>query len=527
LDNLLRNGYFPRELPPPFNTNGFADYFKTNTAKAPYKINQSKGPNYTSEATTYQSVRAGTLRRPLKIVNPVNFFQIAQLMTTSWPSLERHYAKSSQAFSRPIPSKNTVGARAYEWSRGFDQIAEEKAKLRVGMRYGLKTDIKSFYPSLYTHSLPWAMQGKKKSQDNTAYGDSLGNQIDRTIQQSQNKQTKGIPIGPDTSLLAAEILLTTIDCSLVKNLGTRYFRYMDDYEFSFPSFQAAEEGLATFQSQLSDYELIPNESKTKIFEIPDVLDPAWIKSLRTTSLLPNISAKRQRTELLDLFNTTLSLWKEYPDQAVVKYAVIKTASTAVDGSNWQLYQHLLFQWAQAENEVLPVVLDLLLLYTQNGYELDKSGIGDLLEILMAIHAPRGHTSEIAWALWGAILFDIKLSEAATATLCRIDDPVIALLALDAHSKKLTHSSFSKAKWAEHMKPENLQDKNWLLAYEARIQKWLPPVGTNEYVKTANGLGTLGDAKVSFYDCTKKYSYQPKPRNFWQLKFILASNSYPS
>jgi hypothetical protein len=77
----------------------------------------------------------------------------------------------------------------------------------------LQTDINLFYPSVYAHTMPWAIHGKATAKVNRA-NKLLGNLLDSLVRCGQDQQTIGIPIGPDTSLLLAEILL---------NRTTRYW----------------------------------------------------------------------------------------------------------------------------------------------------------------------------------------------------------------------------------------------------------------------------------------------------------------
>ena len=63
--------------------------------------------------------------------------------------------------------------------------------------------------------------------------------MDRVVQNGQDGQTKGIPMGPDVSLAIAEVLLTDIDKSISKEIGNNYFRIMDDYEFAFDTYSEA------------------------------------------------------------------------------------------------------------------------------------------------------------------------------------------------------------------------------------------------------------------------------------------------
>jgi hypothetical protein len=517
MKRLLSHGYFPAELPPPFHTRDFADHVTSTALPQPYVVSATKEPKFVSRAVPYNLARAGTLRRGLAIPNPVNFYLLASTMTGLWPKLKVFYDKADQSLSKPKPAPGGADGRAYEWKHSLGLLQERRASIRSGKRYALQTDIKGFYPSVYTHSIPWALHGKQKSQQKTGWADLFGNKIDRLHQIAQSKQTKGIPIGPDTSFLAAEILLARIDQRLLAEGCDNYFRFLDDYEFAFRTFNEAERGLAKFQEVLSGFELIANEVKTRIVELPAPLDGRWSRTIRVLPLASAEKAASQRTNLFDLFNVVMELWREFPDQAVVRYAISKVASTFIAPENWKLYQELLFQWAQAEPAVLAIVLDVLATYRAAGFGVDYDQLAEVLHLTVQLHAPRGHTSEVAWALWGHILFSLPLESSASLTVRRMDNAVIALLALDARSKGLIDAGAKTDYWDRHMTPEGLRGEHWLLAYEARLKKWLPPVGAKDYIKTAPGFDTLAAASIPFYDANKSATYVPTSTALLQAK----------
>ena len=86
----------------------------------------------------------------------------------------------------------------------------------------------SSIPSLYTHSIPWALYGKAaskaalatKSRSRRRFGDKL----DAALQCMNHGQTNGIPIGPDTSLVVAELVLSAVDVTLNENRVLSGFR---------------------------------------------------------------------------------------------------------------------------------------------------------------------------------------------------------------------------------------------------------------------------------------------------------------
>src|SRR5207253_900811 len=131
-----------------------------------------------------------------------------------------------------------------------------KAARRAGKRYALRADISRFYHSIYTHTLEWAVHTKATVKANRALPQAQrqnlwGRALDDRHRDLQEKQSLGIPIGPDTSLIAAELLLSRVDEVLRNRISCAGYRYLDDYELSFPSLAAAESALAALQAALA------------------------------------------------------------------------------------------------------------------------------------------------------------------------------------------------------------------------------------------------------------------------------------
>jgi len=90
-------------------------------------------------------------------------------------------------------------------------------------------------------------------------------------------QTHGIPIGPDTSLVVAEILLSSVDQSMLNSHPDLIsgFRYVDDYELSFSKLSEGEQVLTELQGLLAEYELILNPRKTTLESLPQSFEDTW------------------------------------------------------------------------------------------------------------------------------------------------------------------------------------------------------------------------------------------------------------
>ena len=90
---LLTNGYFPRELPPPFVTGPFAAYA---VALAATWDKQS----WTSCAA-HNLARPGGLRRPLRIPNPISYVRLAEQIVDNWIELRNHTWNVRLSATRP------------------------------------------------------------------------------------------------------------------------------------------------------------------------------------------------------------------------------------------------------------------------------------------------------------------------------------------------------------------------------------------------------------------------------------------
>jgi len=74
-----------------------------------------------------------------------------------------------------------------------------------------------FYPSIYTYPIPWALSGKDKckAQMNTkALKSSYVTQLDVFVRNMHDRQATGIPTGPETSRILAEVISVAIDIEL-------------------------------------------------------------------------------------------------------------------------------------------------------------------------------------------------------------------------------------------------------------------------------------------------------------------------
>ncbi len=513
LKELLEKGYFPSELPAPFTTRDYAAAICNPSLPSthPYTYGK-KGPKYNSKCAVFNLARRGKLRRTISIPNPINYYHSAKSIADNWVAIETHYKKSNQSLSKPVLDTH----RALGWEKGFAKLSDSKLRTRSSSKYIIQADISNFYPSIYTHSIPWALHTKSVAKSNFSFSANIGNQIDAHIRNCQEMQTKGVPIGPDTSFAIAEIIMTSIDEMLVPIVGDKYHRYVDDFEFGCSSYQQAETTLGRLQEVLEQFELTLNSSKTRIIDSPCPLDPIWLHELKNYRF--RNGKIQQRNDFLHYFDIVMEYLGKYPDDPIVKYAILKSSSRLIYSVNWPAYQSIILQWAIAEPGILPIALDFIKFYESTGFSIDKDELQETLEFLISEHAPMGHTSEVSYAIFGMILFGVDFSTSTVAILESIENPIVALLTLDAQQQGLISSSHTFSLWQSLMNPTELKTSNWLLAYEALIKGWLPSATGSDYISTDDGFKYLQSKNVQFYDHSLISSYSPSAK-YWALKDI--------
>ena len=166
------------------------------------------------------------------VPHPDSYIVQCLALKRHWEKIKKHCAKPkipvSLIFARKISDK-----RIFQMNyKGIERFENEEADIRTmtGAHYIVRTDISKCFPSIYTHSIPWALHGRSKAKKNHCL--SLpGNLLDKATQNTRDGQTNGLLIGPHTSNVISEIILTQIDHEILKKGYDRFSRNIDDYTF--------------------------------------------------------------------------------------------------------------------------------------------------------------------------------------------------------------------------------------------------------------------------------------------------------
>lgn len=328
---LCERGYFPESyvLPPCFVVNKRPAkpkvYTKVTGGGKKYKVPRTECLNVHFPKTEYTDRNFG-------LIHPEIHNDIAYHISTNWLTLvEKMVPKDSQVtsytFPVPIDARNPgrvgylrSGRMIYEFIGMIDDdIASEAYKYR----YIVKADIKSFYPSIYTHSIAWAIHGKKfiRKSANMHNYKLLGNRLDRLFQNASDGCTNGVPIGPVVSDVIAEIVASAVDLNLTKlikdsGIECEAVRFKDDYRILTKSETDSKRVIKFLQASLKAFNLELSDQKTTISSLPDGLFREWVSKYHAVH--PNKKKSYTWKGFRELYLATIRIDKECPGTGVIE-----------------------------------------------------------------------------------------------------------------------------------------------------------------------------------------------------------------
>ncbi|MNZ42747.1 reverse transcriptase [compost metagenome] len=148
----------------------------------------------------------------------------------------------------------------------------------------LQVDISKCFPSIYTHSIGWAVKDKRLAKAKSE--GSFDGEFDNLMQLTNYRETNGIVVGPEVSRIFAEVILQKIDLNLVEKMQANGFQLSKDFDFrryvdDYFIFYRAEDVRAAFVKNLElsllEYKMYLNEAKTTIVSRPFATDISLAK----------------------------------------------------------------------------------------------------------------------------------------------------------------------------------------------------------------------------------------------------------
>ncbi len=420
---LLGHGLFSKKIPPCFTSENLLRYI----SEKKFDKSEIKAPKVHS-FVRYRATRNTSIPRLLSIPHPESYWGLCKLISKYWDNINLHNGKPNIKFSNCHVGRVKDKKYIFEMNYKKERYEQEEVEIdyALGAEYVVEADISTCFPSIYSHSISWAIMGKteaKKNREPTwkSKTDSWANDLDFYSRSINDNETNGLLIGPDTSNIISEIILTQVDVALQERGFKKVIRYIDDYRFYAKNENDARDFLKQLEIELHKFELTLNEKKTKIISFSNYIDESWVSELNQFSF-----PEKQKDETLgfttvnNYIEYALRIARKYENYAVLKYAIkvigskenlsirakrlyIKKISVLTLNHPYllPLLESYVFKFKEAFNELID---ESGVLFQESANSFITSFINSLLKKSLA----KGVTDGIAFGFYFAIIYKITI-----------------------------------------------------------------------------------------------------------------------
>lgn len=503
LERLLKYGYFPKELPPCFCTSDLADQ-SALVLKATECINPKL-----SIPLVYSGFKSETARRKFAIPNPYHFCKATSKIVDGESELMRIFSSSKYSLRAPIDGKPAEENSYAMKSQNAAETREAIEQLYQNNKVEVCLDINSFFDSIYTHTIPWAIHGVATAKKHKGDLSLLGNRLDSCMQAMNYGQTNGVLIGNDLSRIVSEIILCTVDEQIQSKFPSIHCkRFVDDYYIYTKDINDVQQIIAFIRKELAKYQLILNENKIRVKESPFVYSKAWYIEMKQAACL----------NTNDFLSWLINEYNKEGDPALLKYGlkVISTRQFTSDNCWKTIQSRILNVWVR-----YPFLADRILpLLWNNKGRLKKRDLKDAIYSIVEQSLLLGHDLEVIWAIWFIKVFDIQISQSFAAKILRSDNDLAIIIMLDILDgnglAEKTKVKREYQKLLEKIREQDIRDdggpgdlpwsSHWLLAYEIEREDRFNTI--NETLNIMNRdsfFMKLLRSDITFYNPNYSYS----------------------
>jgi hypothetical protein len=273
----------------------------------------------------------------------------------------------------------------------------------------LVADVFRFFPSIYSHSIPWALNGKPAAKlDHDSRSTTVwGNRLDFSVRQAQSGQTLGIPVGTDTSKIVAEIVMSSVDKQLLRLSGAHpptYVRHVDDYWIGGHTIDECERHLRHLRTALKEHSLDINELKTKIISTKLVFGDAWPSEIERAIVNSLRAPGRGINDLpiedpIAMFGMIIERAVEANDDGIIRKAIRVLDRRRLWENDWEILEHFLAQCAVQFPHSFDYVARVIAWRLRRGRAIDRELWIDISRHTALHNGSLGRDSEACWAIW--------------------------------------------------------------------------------------------------------------------------------
>lgn len=486
LEGLLAYGMFSDKLPPIFSSVDFYAFIKNSDIVIAKKK--------TAKYIYYETIRNIGVPRQLGIPNPFKYAVLCQVLSDNWGDIRNRfelytrgdrYKISRIHIRKNADDKSLLNTKEYEYDihkdddkkRGAIDRDINKKKLfemnsnnwiddgdpitlfSLGKKYVVKADISLCFPSIYTHAIPWALVGKETAKENKLRKNEWYNQIDAACQNMRDGETHGLLIGPHTSNLISEIILTKIDEEL-KNDYT-YIRNIDDYTCYVENYSKAEKFLKDLEAELRKFDLNLNHKKSSIEKLPQCTTERWVRVLSDIDVLWNgktVNYKMAKS----YFDTAIQLLDDNGHNLSTVFYAIKVLGGHKMSDNARQYCVKTMCYLAI---IYPYLVTIIDKYVFEKFLVEISTIEGFSNTLYEDSIQNFNSEALNYSIFFAIKYKFKLN-INVDEIIKSYGCISKLLALEYFKNNNDVDAVNKLLDEAKKLKENDFDENWLFIYEA-------------------------------------------------------------
>jgi len=455
---LLAHGLFSSVVPPAFSADEFTQYVIDNN------------PGYDNNGhdfVRYESIRNINVPRLVGIPLPFPYSKLCAKIKSNWSEIVDHFEKYtkdnphkvSKIHIRKMKDKDHLFEMNY---KGEEDDTTDDADLLIGARFLVSADISNCFPSIYTHSIPWALVGKPTAK--TANRNTWFNKLDKSIRNIRNNETNGILIGPHAFNLIAEIVLVVVDRALTLK-GYKFTRHIDDYTCFCKSHEEAEAFLLELSKQLKVFELSLNHKKTVVAKLPLALSKHWVRKLSHYRFKRHKEDEVyviNKNEVEEYLDSAIELMASEKDNtAILNWAIKKISKENMSSETLKLFidkiHHLVL--------IYPYLVRILQVSVFDAYGVTPAEIKKISLNLIKEGLRTDQYEMVSFGLFFAIQnrFKIALSDYLKEILDSNDCVLMTLAYL--HQKRAGRSLSRFETKAKELRDSEIE-RFWLFVYEA-------------------------------------------------------------
>jgi len=496
--SLLTNGLFSDKIIPLFTGKSFCKFVSSTPSFV--RSNKNKGYGLIS----HRLVDHKNSIRIFKIPHPHPYAILCQEIKNSWNEItsiiESNWQnKKINALHVRKMKSNPECVFCMDYSSRMGEISDILLENAIGKKYMLRADISNCFPSIYSHSIAWAVVGRKEA-FNTRNSNTWYKKLDQAVMNAQEKESIGLPIGPHSSNVISDLILSVIDRKLLDN-GFNFVRYIDDYQCFTDSKDKAEEFLVLLSDELSRMKLIINRKKTMIIELPHRFDHTWLNKIRSFNFSKRNKSKlifddKNYKEIIYFLDYVVELHHEIDDAAPLRYSLKMLRNSKFSSKAFLTFekyvQHLIYLY--------PYLSDFLYdIYVLKKHYPKET---NFIDHMLTLGLEKKLHGTVSRAIFAILKFNLtsKNLEESIEQIIELGD-CISLVALIVYCRKNKLSLKPFVEFADSIIKAGQTDEYWILIYELYKRNIINQDTIRKY-HGWESFRQLKEGKVTFISGTK-------------------------